>query len=686
MFDLNEYYRAENKLEFDSWQTTVDRIREIHDETERFHDNVDFGILFQRISRIILDMSTVEKNLNEAYFLNNDLKTLVAQNQKLFYEIVSPAYEKSYANPAFCVHIFGEPLGQLMSFFYFIYRQYSRFACFHYIFKMAGYNRLFISVYENVREGNLDYEYLKRLITDEVRENTVKTAAVAFKKRFDLNYRYFLDIVEHADLSDPRYLFRCGCYVSEHTLRLVRFLSTYDSVKLEKLARVIVTAYENSFPRTGKELQSGSLVKISYQLGQEMIIRYVVRELRSKGLEPLIDRVAAALPNRQYYYDHQNDHTLYLDHRYAEVRLRSLKNAYEQSAHYLQQYSGDISFVTGDFGSTPFVPLIKDQALKLNARQREMHKVYVKTSRSLYLSHVPRKQISFTAISFPSPEIGENFERIFNDVFEVNTQDEEKFALVQKTIIDALDLGRAIHIKGNNGNQTDLTIALPPLLSPEKETNFVNCLADVNIPVGEVFTTPQLKGTNGILHLEETYVLGYKFIDLTLTFEDGYLVDFRTTTFNKESDNLNYIDEHLLFHHDHLPIGEFAIGTNTLAYVMARKHKILQFLPMLISEKMGPHFALGDSCFSHQEDQRVFNPVDNKEVIAKENEKSALRKSYPSEAYTNFHLDINLPYESIGHIQVMTKAGPNIDIIRNGKFALPGTEFLNDPFLDAGAE
>ena len=42
--------------------------------------------------------------------------------------------------------------------------------------------------------------------------------------------------------------------------------------------------------------------------------------------------------------------------------------------------------------------------------------------------------------------------------------------------------------------ETDLTVALHPLKDPAKETLFENCVADVNIPVGEVFTSPQLAG------------------------------------------------------------------------------------------------------------------------------------------------------------------------------------------------
>ena len=49
-------------------------------------------------------------------------------------------------------------------------------------------------------------------------------------------------------------------------------------------------------------------------------------------------------------------------------------------------------------------------------------------------------------------------------------------------------------IKGRGKNKTDLKICLQELSNPEKETLFENCVADVNIPVGEVFTSPKLAG------------------------------------------------------------------------------------------------------------------------------------------------------------------------------------------------
>ena len=126
-------------------------------------------------------------------------------------------------------------------------------------------------------------------------------------------------------------------------------------------------------------------------------------------------------------------------------------------------------------------------------------------------------------------------------------------------------------------------------------------------------------------------------------------------------------------------MGEFAIGTNTTAYVAAKKYNIADKLPILIAEKMGPHFAVGDTCYSWEEDVKTFNP-DGKEIVAKENEISALRNEDLSKAYFGCHTDITIPYEELGSIRVIDEDGEGTSIIENGRFVLPGTEELNRPF------
>ena len=127
-------------------------------------------------------------------------------------------------------------------------------------------------------------------------------------------------------------------------------------------------------------------------------------------------------------------------------------------------------------------------------------------------------------------------------------------------------------------------------------------------------------------------------------------------------------------------MGEFAIGTNTYAYVMGNKYNINDKLDILIAEKTGPHFAFGDTCFSLEEHIDTFNP-DGKKIIAKDNEVSIKRLSdnadEQSKAYFGCHTDITIPYAELGDIVAIRNDGTKVTIIQNGKFVLSGTEELN---------
>jgi hypothetical protein len=111
---------------------------------------------------------------------------------------------------------------------------------------------------------------------------------------------------------------------------------------------------------------------------------------------------------------------------------------------------------------------------------------------------------------------------------------------------------------------------------------------------------------------------------------------------------------------------------------MGRKYDIAGKLPVLIAEKTGPHFAVGDTCYSWEEDTATYN-ANGKEIIARDNEVSILRREDPGKAYFGCHTDITIPYEEIGHIEVIKADGTRIPLLCDGRFVLPGTEVLNEP-------
>ena len=682
MFDLKKYYKKENKKVKVSYENTLITIKEICNETKNYRKEQkkkEYYRFFNTVGKFILKLADYEKNLDDEYFSIKSFDELLKENSELYNEIVPQNYKKkSYANPAYCVNVFGDKFGQLISYFYLRYRQYITYALYHKIFKMEEYNKLFIDVFSYIKDNEPEYDSFKELITEPQRKDKTQEIILQLKEQLDKDFSYWRDIVENTDLSDVRYLFKYGRYITKNEINTARFLLNYPEDKILKLSCQVAKAYINGFKRNNKDISEKSTVMITYHIGQERIIRQLIKDLKKYNLEALISNVSSTSINKQYNYDHRFDASLYLDNEYTSLYEKNFEEAGERCKDILSVFSGIIPFHT--FGELPFKPENKKECLKFTEEQQKLFQIHQNNIVKIREKYIPLVEISFSVISFPSPEVGENFEQIFEDILEINMLDTDKYENIQQEIIDVLDKADYVHVKGKGKSRTDIKVKMQKLRNPEKETNFLNCGADINIPLGEVYTSPQLKDTNGILHIEETYLSGLKFIDLELTFKDGYIVDYKCGNFDKVEDNKKYIEENLLFPHKTLPLGEFAIGTNTIAYVIAKKHNIMNILPVLIIEKMGPHFAIGDTCFLLSEDKPVFNRLNNKEVIARENEKTALRKTKPNEAYTYRHTDITLPYESIEFVTVITEKGEKIDIIRNGKFALEGTDELNKPF------
>ena len=496
----------------------------------------------------------------------------------------------------------------------------------------------------------------------------------------------------NSDFNDVRYLYYYGEYVSENEKRTAMHLNELPLETIQKMADVYTEGYRIGFVNTGKNLSKKATVNIRYTLGFERVIRIAIENFRKMGLKPTIYRAGVSvltkrqhlkigyyggIANKQYEYDHKDDQALILDRQFMERKLEVMRTTYEQYKDLARRHAGPACMET--FGEEPFTPVSESEAVKLNDKQKEISLEYDSKSSQIVNSYIPGDERSFTIVAYPVPEIGDQYEEIFDEIIKINTLDAKVYEKVQQTIIDALDQGTSVHILGNNGNHTDLRVQLYKLKDPKKETIFENCVADVNIPVGEVFTSPVLEGTNGVLHVSQVYLNELLYKDLEVTFSNGMVADYSCKNFEHELENKEYFLDNVLYRHPTLPLGEFAIGTNTIAYVAAKKYNIADKMPILIAEKMGPHFAVGDTCYSWAEDIKVYNP-NGKEIVARDNSVSIQRKEDVSAAYFHCHTDITIPYNELGHLSAVGVNGQDVDIIRNGRFVLEGCEMLNEAF------
>ena len=672
------------------YELAVERIEEMKKEETK---DTLFADYFHKMADFVMMIDEVRTKLLEGSFLKRDIEELAGENRRLYEDILGEAYETSYANPSYAVQVFEEEYGQILSFLYTELR-----GCIAYVFEQRTEYldilfELLIAIYNQFEEeARPDTARLKDCIYWFVSDYCDVFAADRIREQIDPSESFAADLIMNSSLDDLRYLYRFGEYISENELRTARHLGQLPPETIFRMADVYTEGYRMGFVNTGKDLSKKEVVEIRYVLGFERVVKKAIENFAKMGLKPVIFRSPVnvwtkrqnlktgyygAIASKQFEYDHRNDQGLFLDKKFLERRLEVVRTTYEHHRELAGKYAGPACIEM--FGEEPFSPEQKEAVIRLTKKQEELQLKFQSRQSEIVNQYIRGDERSFTIIAYPVPEIGEQYEEIFDEIIHINTLDVKVYERVQQALIDALDQGEYVHILGGNGNRTDLRVQIHELKDPEKETAFENCVADVNIPAGEVFTSPVLEGTNGVLHVSKVFLHELQYRDLEITFANGVIADYNCGNFDRELENKEYIRDNILHKHATLPLGEFAIGTNTTAYVAAKKYGIEEKMPILIAEKMGPHFAVGDTCYSWSEDVKVFNP-DGKEIVAKDNSVSILRREDVSKAYYQCHTDITIPYEELKKIAVVTRTGEEIVLLTDGRFVLPGTDILNEAF------
>lgn len=666
-----------NEEYWERLELVMERIEAVSEEEASSVEELYRGYFFEMSELFLVLYKLAEASLSGKLA---EISTLEGKkiNRRLYLD-VQEDYVDSYANPAYAVSKMGWEYGPLLS---------ALDARLHGIYTscMEGnirylciYAELFVEIYNCFEDAqNLDVHEIRKCMYSFMHDYTEIFNADAICRLIDPEYDYFTQIVMEAELDHPAYLYRYGLYIGKDETESAHFLHSLTKQQMQAMADTFTEGYRIGFETTGKDISKKSVVEIRYPLGFERMVRAAVHNFKKIGLQPVLRPYSISL-NKQFTYDHKEDRGLWLDKALIERGLEVDRTVWEKHKAIAPNYGGPA--VIEIFGTKPFSPEQKEERVTYTDKQREID-VYERSEKSQLINHyIHGEERSFTIIAYPVPSIGEKYEEIFAETVHINTLDYMLYRNMQQKIIDVLDTADRVHIKGCNGNRTDLYVKIHPLSDPAKETAFENCVADVNIPVGEVFTSPVLQKTEGKLHVTQVYLGEFLFKNLELDFENGRITAYSCTNFDSEDENRKYIEDNILFHHKTLPMGEFAIGTNTTAYRMARKYQIADKLPILIAEKTGPHFAVGDTCYTYDEDNMTYNP-DGKAIIARDNEISIRRKEDISKAYFNCHTDITIPYDELGAITVVRADGTTTDIIRNGRFVVPGTEPLNEP-LDA---
>ena len=730
--------QTSESLSGERFRLSAERIRMMAEEECTAACCVSF---FRSAAEWILLLLDHRRMLEDGSFETMPLRDLEEKNRALYEDILPEHYEESWANPGYAIRETGEEMGPLLSalmtelrsmiplvyegdaerflirmellleiYFAFVtawnderadeqaQREQPEEQGQTFCIERDNRNGLTAKAGDGMPPAGHIREKIRQFLEDYAEEETlvrVRRSLVGGSVPEKIINEWYVP-------GDPRCLYRYGAFISENERGVFSYLESLDEETVAGIADTWTEGFRIGFKVTGKDLSIRKRAGLLYSVGFERVVRCAADNLRKMGLEPVIPGQQGNLftqhlgrggggfsttpANQQYGYDHREDLALFFNDVLRGRRSQALQQAYRELADETVLYAGPVVMET--FGEKPFSPVMHEGYPRFSRSQQKKIARFRQEADLLYDRAVIGRERSFTIIAFPIPEITKgyedkdpeaSFDEIFRAVIDINTLDYVTYRDVQARIIEVLDTAQRVRVLGRGENRTDLTVCLQTPQDPSRQTIFENCVADVNIPVGEVFTTPALEGTNGLLHVSKVYLEGMLFENLSIRFENGRIADYSCGGFPTAEEGRKYIEENILFHHETLPMGECAIGTNTTACVLAEKLGFLERLPILIAEKTGPHFAVGDTCYSHEEENRVFNP-DGKEIFAKENEYSLLRETDPDKAYFGCHTDITIPYEEVGLLAAVRADGTQIPIISEGRFVLPGTELLNEPF------
>ena len=556
------------------YELIMERVRQIIHESLVKEPYRDY---FSHVAGFIARIGDVLELVKNDALPDRSLDQLQAMNHGLYNDILGDNYNRSYANYRYIMGEFSKDytrdkeeikrIAQLLGFVYNEIRGMTVYAFEGRVVDITLFAELFVQIYFMFQDDfsvkdlesavyYFENDYAEFWITYRIRE------------QLDPDLTFATDIIMNSDLGDVTYLYRYGEYVGKNEIDTAIFMSTLPDSEIEAMAKTFTEGYRLGFEAAGIDLSKKKTVNIRYFLGQERMIRAAILQFEQMGLRPICYRYTAnrinrrlihrigyssSVPNRQLEYDHRMDEALFMDKKLMERKLEVLRQAYKNMAYEASVYAGPA--VVEVFGENPFEPENSELNPVLDKKQQEAAISYRTMSSQIVNEYIAQDQCSFTIIAYPVPEIGDRYRDIFRDTVRINTLDNDLFRAIHQSMIDELDKAEHVRVVGQGANVTDMTVMMHEMTDPSKETNFENCVADVNIPVGEVFTSPKLTGTHGILNVSEVFLDGLKYVNLKLTFEDGKIADYTCDNYPDTEKNKAYIKENLLGGRDTLPIG-----------------------------------------------------------------------------------------------------------------------------------
>lgn len=217
----------------------IERIKEIAAEPGLKTDG--FADYFKCIATFILKMDKLAADLKADVFRDYSLEEYKNLNTGLYEDVIGKAYETSYANPSYAASKLGLSEGRLLSFLYVEIRGMIVYAYEGRMAEMTALMELFVEVYcmcvsTEADCGKPDYKQMKESVYWYVSDYSDDLMEYRVRELLDPELDFATKIIMESDLTDVRYLYRFGEYVTDNEIKTAEYLNSLSEEEIQKMA------------------------------------------------------------------------------------------------------------------------------------------------------------------------------------------------------------------------------------------------------------------------------------------------------------------------------------------------------------------------------------------------------------------------------------------------------------------
>ena len=215
----------------------IERIRQIPAEKSVPQPYRDF---FAQMAQYLCKMDQIRSRIAEGYLKTASEEELAVFNREPYEDVIGERYETSYGNPAFAVRALGETHGRSLCC---LYRELGNAVVWVYedrLLELTAAMELYLELYAMFEEETLpSAQYVKESIYWYVSDYAEERQEYQVREIVDPSLHFVKDIVMESDLTDLRYLYQYGEYITENEKGTARFLNTFSQEEIDAMARSI---------------------------------------------------------------------------------------------------------------------------------------------------------------------------------------------------------------------------------------------------------------------------------------------------------------------------------------------------------------------------------------------------------------------------------------------------------------